>query len=49
MGRRVRSLLCGKTLFADDLSFPSNELADLQSMLNKLRVYAERKSLTVDT
>ena len=36
-------------LFADDLSLPSNEHADLQTMLNKLRVYAEKKSITVNT
>jgi hypothetical protein len=36
-------------LFADDLSLPSNEHADLQTMLNKLRVFVERKSLTVNT
>ena len=36
-------------LFADDLSLPSNEHADLQTMLNKLRVYAEWRSLTVNT
>jgi hypothetical protein len=36
-------------LFADDLSLPSNEYADLHARLNKLRVYAERKSLTVIT
>jgi len=29
-------------LFADDLSLPSNKYEDLQTMLNKLRVYAER-------
>ena len=27
------------------LSLPSNEHVDLQTMLNKLRVYAERKSV----
>ena len=32
-------------LFADDLSLPSDEHANLQSMLNKLTVYAERKPL----
>ena len=36
-------------LFADDLSLPSNEHTDLQTMLNKLRVNAEKKSLTVNT
>ena len=36
-------------LLADDLSLPSNEHADLQTMLNKLRVYAEKKSITVNT
>jgi hypothetical protein len=36
-------------LLADDLSLPSNEHADVQTMLNKLRVYAEKKSLTVST
>jgi hypothetical protein len=35
-------------LFADDLSLPSNEHADLQTM-NKLRLYAEKKSFTVNT
>jgi hypothetical protein len=53
MGHRVRSLvslfLMKNMLFADDLSLPSNEHADLRTMLNKLRVYAERKSLTVST
>ena len=38
-----------KMLFADDLSLPSNEHTDLQTMLNKLRVNAEKKSLTVNT
>jgi hypothetical protein len=36
-------------LFADDLSLPSNEHANLQTILNNLRVYAEKKSLTVNT
>jgi hypothetical protein len=36
-------------LFADDLFLPFNDHADLQTMLNKLRFYAERKSLTVNT
>jgi hypothetical protein len=36
-------------LFADDLFLPSNEHADLQTMLNKLRVYADRESITVNT
>jgi hypothetical protein len=53
MGHRVRSsvspVLLENMLFADDFSLPSNEHADLQTMLNKLRVYAERKSLTVNT
>ena len=35
---------CDNMLFADDLSLPSNEHTDSQTMLNKLRVYAERKS-----
>ena len=36
-------------LFADDLSLMSNGPDHLQTMLNKLRVYAQRKSLTVNT
>jgi len=36
-------------LFAEDFSLPFNEHADLQTKLNKLRVYAERNSLTVNT
>jgi hypothetical protein len=43
-GFNVKSML-----FADDLSLPSNEHAVLQAMLNKLRVNAEKKSLTVST
>ena len=53
MGHRMLSLTgipgVKNMLFADDLSLPSNEHADLRTMLNKLRVYAERKSLTVST
>jgi len=36
-------------LFADDLSLLSNAHDQLQTMLNKLRSYANRKSLTVNT
>ena len=45
----AQSVKMKNILFADDLSLPSNEHADLQTMLNKLRVYAEKKSLTVNT
>ena len=36
-------------LFADDLSLLSNVHDQLQTMLNRLRVYAHRESLTVNT
>ena len=36
-------------LFADDLSLLSNVHDQLQTMLSRLRVYAHRKSLTVNT
>ena len=36
-------------LFADDLLFTSIDHNELQTMLNKLRVYAQKKSLTVNT
>jgi len=36
-------------LFADDLALLSNRPSDLQRLLNKLRVYAQRKSLIVNT
>jgi hypothetical protein len=36
-------------LFADDLSLTSTDHNELQNMLNKLRVYAQKKSLTVNT
>ena len=36
-------------LFADDLSLLSNVHDKLQTMLNRLKVYAHRKSLTVNT
>jgi hypothetical protein len=36
-------------LFADDLSVTSTDHNELQTMLNKLRVYAHKKSLTVNT
>jgi hypothetical protein len=53
MGRRVRSLvsrvLLKNMLFADDYSLSSNKHADLQTMLNKLSLHAERSSLTVNT
>jgi len=36
-------------LFADDLCLMSNDPNHMQTMLNKLRAYARRKSLTVNT
>jgi len=36
-------------LFADDLCLMSNNPCHMQTMLNKLRAYARRKSLTVNT
>jgi hypothetical protein len=36
-------------LFADDLSLTPTDHNDLQTMLNKLRVYAQKKPLTVNT
>ncbi len=36
-------------LFADDLSLTSNLPNYMQTMLNKLRAYAQRKSLTINT
>jgi hypothetical protein len=49
MGRRVCSLVSPISLVKNmsfaKLSLPSNEHVDLQTMLNKLRVYAERKSV----
>ena len=36
-------------LFAGDLSLTSTNQYELQTMLNKLRVYAQNKSLTVNT
>ena len=38
-----------EVLFADDPSLLSNVHDQLQTMLNRLRVYAHRKSLTVNT
>ena len=36
-------------LFADDLSLTSTDHNELQTVLDKLRVYAQKKSLTVNT
>ncbi len=36
-------------MFADDLCLMSNDPKQIQTMLNKLRAYARRKSLTVNT
>jgi len=36
-------------LFTDDLCLVSNDPNHMQTMLNKLRAYARRKSLTVNT
>ena len=35
-------------LYADDLALTANDHNELQTMLNKLRVYAQRKALTVN-
>jgi hypothetical protein len=43
------SINLNSVLFAGDLSRPSNEHAGLQTMLNKLRVYTEKKFITVNT
>eukprot|EP00983_Pelagomonas_calceolata_P030123 943682-Pelagomonas_calceolata.AAC.1 len=45
----VPNFMVTHLLFADDLSFMSNDHTNVQTMLNKLRAYAERKSLTVNT
>ncbi len=42
-------LLVTHMLFADDLCLMSNDPNHMQTMLNKLRAYAQRKSLTVNT
>jgi len=36
-------------LYADDLGLTTNDPGELQTMLNKLRTYAEKKGLTVNT
>jgi len=36
-------------LFADDLSLTSTDHNELQTIINKLRIYAQKKSLTVHT
>ena len=36
-------------LFADDLSLTITDHNELQTMLNRLRVYAQKKSMTVNT
>lgn len=36
-------------LYADDLALMTNSPREMQTMLSYLRVYAERKGLTVDT
>jgi hypothetical protein len=36
-------------LYADDLGFTTNDPGEMQAMLNKLRTYAEKKGLTVNT
>eukprot|EP00983_Pelagomonas_calceolata_P067066 1149342-Pelagomonas_calceolata.AAC.1 len=38
-----------KTRNADDFSLMSNDHTNVQAMLNNLRAYAERKTLTVNT
>ena len=36
-------------LYADDLGLTTNDPGEMQTMLNKLRKYAEKKGLTVNT
>ena len=36
-------------LYADDLGLTTNDPGEMQTMLNKLRTYAEKKGLTVNT
>ena len=36
-------------LYADDLGLTTNDPSEMQTMLNKLRQYAEKKGLTVNT
>jgi len=46
---RTPNFLVTHMLFADDLCLMSNDPNHMQTMLNKLRAYARRKSLTVNT
>ena len=36
-------------LYADDLGLTTNDPGEMQTMLNKLRKYAEKKGLAVNT
>ena len=36
-------------LYADDLGLTTNDPGEMQTMLNKLRMYAEKKGLSVNT
>ena len=36
-------------LYADDLELTTNDPGEMQTMLNKLRTYAEKNELTVNT
>ena len=35
-------------LYADDLGLTTNDPGEMQTVLNKLRTYAEKKGLTID-
>ena len=49
----IRSTACFRLrahmLYADDLGLTTNDPGEMQTMLNKLRKYAEKKGLTVNT
>ena len=36
-------------MYVDDLGLTTNDPGEMQTMLNKLRTYAEKKGLTVNT
>eukprot|EP00983_Pelagomonas_calceolata_P018468 578740-Pelagomonas_calceolata.AAC.1 len=45
----IPNFMVTHSLFADYLSLMSNDHTNVQTMLNKLRAYVERKSLIVNT
>jgi len=46
-GNRVNCV--SHMLYADELGLTTNDPGEMQTMLNKLRAYAEKKGLTVNT